>query len=137
MKTQFKADQVKCNGIGGQGYQDALKYKAQIIKICQDVRDSLGEDKIWLEVIKLAKIKNSLDIYGGPRFNSVEDNASRLISGIGQYVSSYIEDPSLMEMHIAAVLNNLTFEEKKIMVLEACLDCASADHWYEFEKEWD
>jgi hypothetical protein len=27
-------------------------------------------------------------------------------------------------------------EEKVTLVADACRDCASADHWYTFEKDW-
>jgi hypothetical protein len=40
-------------------------------------------------------------------------------------------------MHLGAILNNLTFEEKVILVVDACRDYAGADHRYTFEKEWD
>jgi hypothetical protein len=59
-----------------------------------------------------------------------------LVTGIAGHVSSYLDSDELIEMHVGAVLNNLTIDEKVYMVLDALRDCASADHWYTFEKDW-
>ena len=59
-----------------------------------------------------------------------------LITGIANYVSSYMPNDELIEMHVGAVLPMLTMDEKVYMVLDALRDCASADHWYTYEKDW-
>ena len=133
---QFNYKEIKCNGIGGSGYQAVLKHKDQIQSICQEVRDLLG-DKLWDKMIKQAsEVDTYTDYYAGSRYNGVEDNAYRLVTGIAKHVSSYLNDDKLIEMHVGAVLNNLTIEEKVYIVLDALRDCASADHWYTFEKDW-
>jgi len=76
------------------------------------------------------------EYHSGRRYNSVEDNAYRLVTGIARQVSSYLNDDLLIEMHVGAILDNLTIDEKVYMVLDALRDCASADHWYTFEKDW-
>ena len=133
---QFNYKEIKCNGVGGSGYQAVLKHKDQIQSICQEVRDLLG-DKLWDKMIKQAsEVDTYTDYYAGSRYNGVEDNAYRLVTGIAKHVSSYLNDDKLIEMHVGAVLNNLTIEEKVYIVLDALRDCASADHWYTFEKDW-
>lgn len=134
--NQFNYKEIKCNGIGGRGYQAVLKHKDQIQAICQEVRDLLG-DKLWDKMIKQAsEVDTYTEYYAGSRYQGVEDNAYRLVTGIAKHVSTYLKDDLLIEMHIGAVLNNLTIDEKVYIVLDALRDCASADHWYTFEKDW-
>ena len=133
---QFNYKKIECNGIGGRGYQAVLKHKDQIQAICQEVRDLLG-DKLWDKMIKQAsEVDTYTEYYAGSRYQGVEDNAYRLVTGIARHVSTYLKDDHLIEMHVGAVLNNLTIDEKVYMVLDALRDCASADHWYTFEKDW-
>lgn len=131
---QFNALEVKCNGIGGYGYQAARKHNETILNIVNEVRDALGLEGIWQKIMEL---DNSYDYHQGRRFLDPESNATRLITGLGNYCHSYLESDELIEMHLGAILSNLTFEEKVILVVDACRDCAGADHWYTFEKEWD
>ena len=134
--NQFNYKEIKCNGIGGRGYQAVLKHKDQIQAICQEVRDLLG-DKLWDKMIKQAsEVDTYTEYYAGSRYQGVEDNAYRLVTGIAKHVSTYLKDDLLIEMHVGAVLNNLTIDEKVYIVLDALRDCASADHWYTFEKDW-
>lgn len=134
--TQFNYKEIKCNGIGGRGYQAVLKHKDQIQAICQEVRDLLA-DKLWDKMIKHAsEVDTYTEYYAGSRYHGVEDNAYRLVTGIAKHVSTYLKDDRLIEMHVGAVLSNLTIDEKVYMVLDALRDCASADHWYTFEKDW-
>ena len=133
---QFKVTEVECNGVGGYGYQAVLKHKSQIDAICQEVRDLLG-DKLWSSMIKQASgVDTYTEYYAGSRYSNVEDNGYRLVTGIAKHVSTYLKDDKLIEMHVGAVLNNLTRDEKVYLVLDALRDCASADHWYTFEKDW-
>jgi len=133
---QFNYKEIKCNGVGGSGYQAVLKHKDQIQSICQEVRDLLG-DKLWDKMIKQAsEVDTYTEYHSGSRYNNVEDNAYRLVTGIARQVSSYLNDDLLIEMHVGAILDNLTIDEKVYMVLDALRDCASADHWYTFEKDW-
>lgn len=129
---QFNYKKIKCNGVGGYGYQAVLKHKDAILEICQDVRDLIGIEKLW----ELATVDPNVDYHQGTRFNSVEDNAYRLITGIAKHTAEYIPNSELIEMHVGAILPMLTMEEKVILVADACRDCASADHWYTFEKDW-
>ena len=129
---QFNYKKIKCNGVGGYGYQAVLKHKDAILEICQDDRDLIGIEKLW----ELATVDPNVDYHQGRRFNSVEDNAYRLITGIAKHVSEYIPSSELVEMHVGAILPMLTMEEKVTLVADACRDCASADHWYTFEKDW-
>jgi len=130
--SKFNVNEVRCNGVGGSGYQAVLKHKAAIQEICQEVRDLIGIEKLW----ELATVEPNVDYHQGTRFNSVEDNTYRLVTGIASHVSEYLPTSELIEMHVGAVLLMLTMEDKVTLVADACRDCASADHWYTFEKDW-
>jgi len=130
--NKFNVNEVRCNGVGGSGYQAVLKHKDAIQGICQDVRDLIGIEKLW----ELATAEPNVDYHQGTRFNSVEDNAYRLITGIANHVSEYLPTSELIEMHVGAILTMLTMKEKVTLVADACRDCAGADHWYTFEKDW-
>ena len=133
---QFNYKKIKCNGIGGHGYQAVYKHKDQIQAICQEVRDLLG-DKLWDKMINQAsEVDTYTNYYAGSRYNDVTSNTTRLVTGIAKHVSTYLKEDHLIEMHVGAILNNLTIDEKVYMVLDALRDCASADHWYTFEKDW-
>ena len=130
--SKFKVSEVKSNGIGGEGYQAVLIHKDAIVEICQEVRDLLGLDKIF----ELITEDSTNDYHRGHRFEEVENNAYRLISALAKHCSTYLDSDELIEMHIPAVLKGLTTEDKVTIVVDACRDCASADHWYAFEKDW-
>ena len=130
--SKFNVNEVRCNGVGGSGYQAVLKHKAAIQEICQEVRDLIGIEKLW----ELATVEPNVDYHQGTRFNSVEDNTYRLVTGIASHVSEYLPTSELIEMHVGAVLLMLTMEDKVTLVVDACRDCAGADHWYAFEKDW-
>ena len=55
---------------------------------------------------------------------------------LGQYSGRIKSTDELIEMHLIHVLKTLTYEEKQYLVIEAARDCAGADHWYTFEKDW-
>ena len=134
--AKFNYKKIKCNGIGGFGYQAVFKYKDQIQTICQEVRDLLG-DKLWDKMIKHAsEVDTYTEYYAGSRYNDVSSNATRQVTGTAAHVSTDLKEDHLIEMHVGAILNNLTIDEKVYMVLDALRDCASADHWYTFEKDW-
>ena len=130
--SKFNVNEVRCNGVGGSGYQAVLKHKDAIQGICQEVRDLIGIEKLW----ELATAEPNVDYHQGTRFNSVEDNAYRLITGIAGHVAEYLPTSELIEMHVGAILPMLTMKDKVTLVADACRDCASADHWYTFEKDW-
>lgn len=130
----FKASEIHCNGIGGYGYQAARQHSETILGIVKEVRNNLGIDAIWQKIMEL---DGQGDYHQGRRFLDIESNATRLITGLGNYCYSYLESEELIEMHLGAILSNLTLEEKTILVVDACRDCAGADHWYTFEKQWD
>lgn len=131
---KFNATEVKCNGVGGSGYQGVLKHKEAVQSIVDEVVNTIGRDRLY--ELAVASGEKYDDFYAGRRFNSNEDLMYRLVSGIARYVSSKLENDLLIEMYVGAQLKMLSYEDKQTMVVDAARDCASADHWYTFEKDW-
>ena len=69
---QFNALEVKCNGIGGYGYQAARKHNETILNIVNEVRNALGLEGIWQKIMEL---DSSYDYHQGRRFLDPESNA--------------------------------------------------------------
>jgi hypothetical protein len=130
----FNAKEVKCNGIGGPGYQSAYQHKDAIRSIVEEVIDKIGRDKLMELAIELDPNDN---YYSGRRFSSNEDLAIRLASGLGNYIFNEFQNEELTNLYIASLFSRLTYSEKQTLVADSARCCASADHWYEFEKEWD
>jgi len=133
MNYTFNANEVHCNGVGGYGYQAALKSKDLIKDLVLQVRRDLGTDKIFNSILE--KDPHG-DYHQGSRFIESDNVVSRLATGLGNWAWNKFENKELVEMNIKHILETITKEDSIIIVIEAHRDCASADHWYTFEKDW-
>ena len=131
---KFNANKVKCNGVGGSGYQAAYQHKDSILSIVDEVVSKIGRDQLFNLAVELDP---NCGYHTGRRFNSNEDLSTRLATGLGSYIFSELKSGELTEMYIGSLFNRLTYDEKQTLVADSARCCASADHWYEFEKEWD
>lgn len=132
---KFIAKDVECNGIGGHGYGSAIKHRGLIQNIVDEVVNTIGRERLY--ELAIASGDDHRDYYAGHRFNSNEDLMYRLVSGLANYVYPKFDNEELAEMYLGAQLNMLSYEDKQTLVVDAARDCASADHWYTFEKQWD
>ena len=131
---KFNADDVKANGIGGSGYQAVLKYRKEVLYNVEEEVNTIGRDKLY--ELAVASGDKYDDFYSGSRFNSNEDLTYRLVSSLANYIYPKFGNDELTEMYVGALFSRLSFEEKQILVVDAARDCAGADHWYTFEKDW-
>ena len=134
MNYTFKASDVSCNGVGGAGYRSVMASKDLVEKIIRDVREQLGLDEIFN---RITAADPSGEYYKGQRFLEEGAIVSRLITGIGNLLHSKFNDDLLVEMNAKHILETITNEDAITIVIDAHRDCASADHWYMFEKEWN
>jgi hypothetical protein len=133
MKYTFKASEVRCNGIGGAGFQEAMKSKDLIKRIVEEVREKIGTDAIFEKIVA----ENPRDdFYAGRRFTTVDDVVSRLATGLGNWSFDKLGSKELVEMNVRAILETISEDDSITIVIDAHRDCAGADHWYEFEKDW-
>lgn len=131
----FNAAEVACNGVGGYGYQAVLKYQSQVQAIVDEVTNEISREQLF--ELANSQTTETWPLYPGSRFNSNQDLMYRLCTGLGNYLYEAFESNELVEMYVGALLDRLTKEEKTQLVVDAARDCASADHWYTFEKEWE
>jgi len=134
MEYTFDANEIQCNGIGGAGYQQALKQSDLIESMILKVRNEVGIDLIWKMILE--KDPNG-DYHQGSRFNNADRVVDRLATELGRWAWSISMDDSLVASKVKNLLETITKEDAITIVVDAHRDCASADHWYTFEKDWD
>jgi hypothetical protein len=132
---KFNANEVKANGIGGYGYQAVLKYREAVRSIVDEVVNTIGRDRLY--ELAVASGDKHDDFHAGSRFNSNEDLTYRLITSLANYIYPKFNNDLLTEMYVGGLFARLSDEEKLVLVVDAARDCAGADHWYTFEKQWD
>ena len=86
---------------------------------------------------KLVQNNPKYDYYPGTRFSNNEAIAIRICSGLVELALNSDKQDNTIEENIESFVNSLSGTELDQIILEAMRDCASADHWYAFEKEWD
>jgi hypothetical protein len=97
-----------------------------------------------------SKFPENDDHYLGRRYSTDRDVAIRIAGAIvknaaDQYIYSNMDRNSmeteqvglLIEGIIESWFNSLSASEIDVLIQEGLRCCASADHWYTFEKEWD
>tara|TARA_R110002073_G_scaffold273390_1_gene436849 strand:- start:3 stop:413 length:411 start_codon:yes stop_codon:yes gene_type:complete len=88
------------------------------------------------------------DYHNGHRFNDDEIVATRICSAITkQTIDTHFphslgmnfEDHEvlLIEGIIKSFVDSLSGSEMDVIILDGMRDCAGADHWYTFEKDWN
>lgn len=126
----------KCNGIGNT--QPALGIKPIVQTAISVFRLRRSNDEI------IASFPIGYDYHIGRRFTDDETVATRICSGLVEYAEQRLYKESgqsapalIVEQYIDALVNSLSGSEMDQMILEAMRDCASSDHWYTFEKQWN
>lgn len=134
MNYTFNANQVSCNGVGGFGYRAAMKSKDLIESIILQVRLDLGLDELWSRIITADPTG---DYHQGTRFNELDNIASRLATGLGDWAwNNKFKTDDLIEACIKHILETISYDDAITIVVDAHRDCAEADHWYTFGKDW-
>jgi len=132
--------EIKCNGVG---YTLPAKKVAPIIQTMVHLFKIRNSPEKIIESLK--KLEND-DYYFGPRCIDDEKITTRICSGIVEYMQktftkqdnmSANEYTILIENKIESLVHSLDARKIDQLILEGIRDCASADHWYTFEKQWD
>jgi hypothetical protein len=81
------------------------------------------------------------DYHLGSRFNSNDSVAERLLSAVASHIhyllhlsSNNEEAEASLELEIDHFFENVKGSDLDYLINESMRDCASADHWYTFEK---
>ena len=122
----------KCNGVGFTTPANNVKPFIQTTVSLYRMRNSSAE---ILE--KLKQINPKDDYYPGPRFSDDESVTTRICSGLVELASNITTPGNTIEENIESFVYSLSGSELDQIILEGIRCCASADHWYTFEKEWN
>lgn len=133
----MKVESIKSNGISNT--TPAKKIMAQLSVHVSLYRMRFSNDEI------ISKFPEDSNYHIGDRYESNSKVAVRIASAIvTSAISEYKLPQSLdipnneimLEGIITAWFESLSASEIDILILDGLRDCASADHWYTFEKEW-
>lgn len=135
---------VKANGISfNPNYPDIQQYRAIIQTAISVFRLRHTTEEIWDMIVSTG---DNDDYYFGSRFNDDERVASRAISAVCSAAFNGLEHTAEKptEEQIETAKNDIIEFFEKIdgktmdyLIVDAMRDCASADHWYKYEKQWD
>lgn len=127
---KFNAKEVKCNGISSalvlinQENSQVIETYISTYRNLADFRkivEGFGED--WS--------------FYGRRCRENSTIAARITSGLANHaLSLFNNNTELATEWVNFALRNISAKDLNVLVVEALRDCASADYWYTFEKEW-
>lgn len=139
-KFKFNASEVVCNGImvGCDSLlnEDNRSTLTTFLKthfmmapqevILQELQDSGILDQDWIV---------------GRRASDIDSIITRMVSGLVEYghtkFAEFTGTRELTEMWINAQIKIMSAKDIITVMESALMDCASADHWYKYEKQWD
>ena len=136
----MQVDQIKCNGI-------SYSYPARLATPTIETALSIFRMRFNNSEIFEMFPKNDPDFFAGRRFRDNEAVVTRIAAALTEVAArEYLKKPyhaieetdiELLEMSILAFVDSLSGSEMDKLLVEGLRDCASSDHWYTFEKQWD
>jgi hypothetical protein len=129
----MKASNIKCNGIS-----NTIAAKSSIPTINTAIylfRMRFEESEIFEKFPK----NDECYYYSGSRFNDNNTVSLRIASALVDEAKKELRctDNSIIDGYINTFINSLNGKEMDQLIIEGMRDCASADHWYKFERYWD
>lgn len=136
----MNAESIKCNGLTG-GYGNATLNVQSTIQTAVSLF-RMRQDDI-LEMLPHGQY------HAGSRFKSDEDVTNRICSGLYEAAIQEVTGKSwpahnatpeqfvLIVRLIEVFIEQISGKDMDTIILEGMRDCAGADHWYTFEKQWD
>ncbi len=136
---------VKANGISfNPNYPSVQEFRPIIETAISVFRLRYSNDDI---LSMLNSIDNREDYYFGIRFNDNSRVADRALSAVCSTAfkdgleygpqSPTVEEIEMAQNSIVEFLKNIDGKTMDLLIIDAMRDCASADHWYKYEKQWD
>lgn len=136
----MKIESIKCNGLTG-GYGNATLNVQSTIQTAVAVFRMRHDD--------IFSMLPHGEYHNGTRFSSDENVTNRICSALYEAASYDITGKhwpahnANEEQFVQTVLTienfieNISGTDMDTLILEGMRDCASSDHWYTFEKQWD
>ena len=133
---KFNASEIKCNGITVGAAQLLTELNYQTLSTFLKTHFMMSPQDVILEELNDSG-RISQDWTIGSRVNNTDDIITRMVSGLFNYSQSRLESRELSEMWINAQLELMTASDIITIMEEALIDCATADYWYTYEKDWN
>ena len=138
----MKVEHIKSNGVSYN--KPAHNVAGDIIKIAVSLFRMRHTEKEIFDMLK-----DNSDYHPGRRFNDDDTITTRICSAITRaaidlhFPYSDVQggldsnEELLLEGVIKSFVDSLSGSEMDIIILDGMRDCASSDHWYTFEKDWN
>jgi len=135
----MNVESIKCNGLIG-GYGNATLNVQSTIQIAVALFRIRHEN--------IFEMMPAGEYHAGSRFTSDENVTNRICSGLyeaaihevtGKHWPYRASEGEFVQtvLIIENFIENISGKDMDALILEGMRDCASADHWYTFEKQWD
>jgi len=132
---KIEASNVKANGISGRNpWPDVSRIKPIIETAISVYRLRNTNEDIFREIDAIAPHG---DFYAGMRFSDNDSVTMRAMSALNEAAFQLTEDVEEAHQLIYDFINNINGKDMDIIILDSLMDCAGADHWYKYEKQWD
>lgn len=127
----MKVSNIKCNGVVN---TTAANSSIPLIQTAISLfRMRFDESEI------IEKFTTNDDYHIGSRFTSDNTVALTIASALVEEAEKELRtnDSIIIEGYILAFIDSLSGTEMDQLIIEGMRDCASADHRYTYEKQWD
>lgn len=133
---KFNASEVKCNGVYAGSMGILNEEDRSILRTFLKTHFMMAPQEVILKELSDSGLIDG-EWMVGARVNSIDAIMSRMLSGLLEYATTEFDGNStLAEMWINAQVKIMTAKEIITVMESALIDCATADHWYTYEKQW-
>lgn len=132
----FNANEIKANGVSSARDQYVNVQTKNVIHTFLSAHLSLHSIE---DIVEKLATESDMPLHVGSRTKSIDSIMDRITSALAEYgISKYTADTKkeLISEWLEYHIDNISAMDLSTIVESAILDCASADHWYTFEKEW-
>lgn len=140
---KFNVEEVSCNGIIGGCATVLSTENHNKLKTFINTHFMMTPKEVILQELEDSNLIEGRWMIG-KRTQDTDQIINRVVSGLltyglhkfGQNGGTYKAHRELSEMWINAQVHMMTAQQIINLTEKALIDCASADHWYTYEKEW-
>jgi hypothetical protein len=126
---------VHANGISGRNPWPEVSRITPIIETALSVfRLRHSNEEIFENI---SKGDAYADLYAGTRFSNNDQVATRILSAVNEHAFTLTDNAEEAHQIIYDFFENISGKEMDTLIFDGLRCCASADHWYKFEKQWD
>lgn len=126
---------VHANGISGRNPWPQVSRITPIIETALSVFRLRYSTEEILE--QISKEEPYDDFYPGTRFSNNDQVATRILSAVNEHAFTLTDNEEEAHQIIYDFFENISGKEMDTLIFDGLRCCASADHWYKYEKQWD